>query len=100
MRLLRGPEFVVKLVCEIADDQKNRTRDQTFEGDPDPNRLPVPVVQPCPYLVLFWPNYAKSPQHAQNPNIGVLLVASGLMNSYIMKFNQDWTKIFGNMQQI
>ena len=78
------PEFVVKLVSEIANDQQTRTCDQTFEGIPDPNRPPVPPVQPLalPYLVNFWPNYAKSPQHAQIPY--ALLVASKPLNSHII----------------
>ena len=40
----------------------------------------MPVVQPRPYGVPFWPNYAKPLE----------LVASGLLNSY-MKFRHDWS---------
>ena len=51
------PPFLVKLVFEIAVDQQNRTSDQTFEKVPDPNRPPLHVVQPCPYLVyIYAPN--------------------------------------------
>ena len=64
------PEFFVKLVSEKAVDQQTRTGDQKFDRVPDPNRSPVPVVQPRPYLVLFWPNYAKSLEHTQNQNFG------------------------------
>ena len=52
----------------------------------DPNRPPVPAVQPRPYLVNFGP---IMPNHLIKIS-GALLVASGLLNSY-MKF-QDWTK--------
>ena len=52
--------------CDIAVDQNTKTRDRTFEGVPDPNLPPVPVVQPRPYLVPFWPNYAKSSEYNQN----------------------------------
>ena len=62
------PEFFVKLVSEIAVDQQTKTIDQTFEEVPDPNRPPVPVVQPRLYLVTFWPNYAKSPERIQFQN--------------------------------
>ena len=58
-------DYFVKLVSEIAVAQQTRISDQTFEGVVDPNRLPVPVVQPRPYLVQIWLNYAKSPKHTQ-----------------------------------
>ena len=60
----------MKFVTEIAVDQQTRTRDRTFEGVPDPNRPPEPVVQSRPYLVPFWPIYAKSPEVTQNQNFG------------------------------
>ena len=63
-----GIDSVYRETCfEIIVDQQTRTSDQTFEGVPDPNRPPVPAVQPRPNLVYFWPIYAKSPLHAQNP---------------------------------
>ena len=60
----------MKLVSEIAVDQKTTTRDRTFEGVPDPNRPPVPMVQPRPYLFPFCGNYVKSQEHTQNPDFG------------------------------
>ena len=51
----------MKLDFEIAVDQQTRARDRTFEGVPDSGCPPVPAGQPRPYLVNFWPNYAKSP---------------------------------------
>ena len=42
-------EFFVKLVSEIAVDQRTRTRDQTF----DPNCPPVPVVLGCALFSKF-----------------------------------------------
>ena len=54
-------DFFVKLDLEIAVDQQFRASDQTFEGVPDSGCPPVPVGQPRPYLVKFWPNFAKSP---------------------------------------
>ena len=83
--------FFVKLDFEIAVDQQTRTSDRTFEGVPDPNRQMVPAGQPRPYLVQIRPNLAKYPEHAQNPYLCALLVASGPLSSY-MKFHQDWTK--------
>ena len=56
------PYLIVKLLFETVVAQQTRTHDQTFEGVVDPNR---PPVHPRPYLVHFWPNYAKSPQNAQ-----------------------------------
>ena len=44
------------------------------------------AVQPRPYLLTFWPNYAKSPQNGLTQILGALLVASGLLNSYICSF--------------
>ena len=40
----------------------------------------MPAGQPRPYLVNLWPNFAKSPQHAQNHALGALLVATNLLN--------------------
>ena len=81
----------MKLGFDIAVDQQTMTSDRTFEGVPDPNRQTVPAGQPRPYLVQIWPNLANYPEHAQNPDLGALLVASGPLNSY-MNFHQDWTK--------
>ena len=61
-----SPIFFVKLDFEIAVDQQTRACDQTFEGVPDSGCTPVPTGQPRPYLVNLWPNFAKSPYHAQN----------------------------------
>ena len=62
----------MKLVSDIAVDQKTttRARDRSIEGVPDPNRTSVSAVKPRPYLVPFWPNYAKSPELTQNLNLG------------------------------
>ena len=57
--------FFVKLDFEIAVDQQTKAHDQTFEGVPESGYPPVPTGQPRPYLVNFWLNFAKSPQHAQ-----------------------------------
>ena len=84
------PHFLI-LLFEIAVYLQTKTRDQTFDGVPNLDRPPVPAVQPRRNLVNFWPNYAKSPQHAQNQDLGALLVASGLRNSY-MNFDTDWRK--------
>ena len=69
--LLRGGGgngyFFVKLDFEIAVDQQTRTSDRTFEGVSDPNRQTVSAGQPRPYLVQIRPNFAKYPEHAQNP---------------------------------
>ena len=47
---------VMKLVFAVAIiAQQTRIRDQTFEGVVDPNRPPVPAVQPRSYVVLFDP---------------------------------------------
>ena len=56
----------MKLDFKKAEGQKTRTRDLTFEGVSDSGCPPVPAGQPRPYLVNFWPNFAKSPLHAQN----------------------------------
>ena len=48
------PQLFVQLVFVIAVDRQIRARDQTFEGVPNPNRPPVPAVQPRPYFVNFW----------------------------------------------
>ena len=47
LNLLKGyfPDLLVKLV-EIAVTQQTRTRDRTFERVEDPDRPPVPAVQP------------------------------------------------------
>ena len=58
----------MKFVFKIAVAQKSRTRLQALEGVHDPNRPLVPAVQPHPYLVKFWPNYANSLKFAQKPN--------------------------------
>ena len=55
------PDFFVKLDFEIAVDQQTRARDRTFEAVSDIGCPPVPAGQPRPYLVNFWPNFAKSP---------------------------------------
>ena len=47
------PTFFVNLVSETAVDEQTRSSNQTFEGVPNPNRPPVPVVQQRPYLVPF-----------------------------------------------
>ena len=64
------PDFFVKLDFEIAFVQRTRARDQTFEGVPDSGCPPVPAGQPRPYLVNWWPNFAKSHEHAQNRALG------------------------------
>ena len=63
--LFNHPVFFVKLDFEIAVDQQTKAHDQSFEGVPDSGYPPVPTGQPRPYLVNFWLNFAKSPQHAQ-----------------------------------
>ena len=70
----------MKLDFEIAVVQQTRAHDQTFEGVPDSGCPPVPAGQPRPYLVNWWPNFAKSPKHAQNHALGALLVATSLLN--------------------
>ena len=45
----------------------SRTGDRTFEGVLDPDRQTVPAGQPRPYLVQIVPNFAKYPEHVQNP---------------------------------
>ena len=55
----------MKLVFEIAVAHQTKARNQTFDWVVDPNCPPVPTVQPRPYLVKFWLNYAKSPKHAK-----------------------------------
>ena len=82
----------LEFFSEIAVDPQTRTSDQTFEGVPNPNRPPVPVVQPRPYLVPFFPILPNHQHIPKTKIVGALLVASGLMNSY-MKFYQDWTKM-------
>ena len=72
--VLRGgggdhPEFVVKLVSEIAVDQQTRTGDQTFEGNPNSKHPPVPAVQPRRYLVPFGP---IMPNHLNMSKIQIL----------------------------
>ena len=47
------------LVFEIAVAQQTKTRNRAFEGVVDPNRPPVPVGQPRPYLAQSWLNYFK-----------------------------------------
>ena len=86
------PEFLVKLVFEIAVDKQTRTSYQTFEGVQDPNHPSVPVVHPRPYWSLFCPimsNYRNIPKTKM---FGALLVASGLLN-YYMKFHQNGQKM-------
>ena len=58
---------------DIAVDQQTRACDGTFEGVPDSGCPPVPAGQPRlprPYLVYFWPDFAKSPLHAENHALG------------------------------
>ena len=55
------PDIFVKLDFEIAVDQQTRAHDRIFEGVPDSGCPPVLAGQPRPYLVNFWPNFAKSP---------------------------------------
>ena len=86
------PQFIVKIVFEIAVDQQTITNDQTFEGVPDPNRPPLSAVQPRPYLVYLWPNYAKSRNMPKTQILDAVLVAIGLLNSY-MNFYPDWIKM-------
>ena len=57
----------IRLTSEIAVVKQTRARDRTFEGVPDSGCPPVPAGQPRPYLVNFWPNFAKS-----KPCFGVL----------------------------
>ena len=54
-------DFFVKLDFVIAIDQKTRARDRNVEGVPDSGCPLVPARQLRPYLVNFWPIYAKSP---------------------------------------
>ena len=78
-----SPWFLVKLDFEIAVDQKTMACDRTFEGVPESRFTPVTAGQPRPYLVNLWPNFAKSPEHAQNHGLGALLVATSLLNTCI-----------------
>ena len=55
------PDLFVKLDFEIVVDQQTRARDRNFKGVPDAGCPPVPAGQPRPYLVNFWPKFAKSP---------------------------------------
>ena len=82
----------MKLDFEIAVDQQTKAHDQTFEGVPDSGCPPVPAGQPRPYLVNFWLNFVKSPQHAQNSALGALLVATNLLNTYkvLSKSDKNW----------
>ena len=77
----------MKLDFEIAVDRQTRTGDPTFGGG-DPYRPTVPAGQPHPYLVPIWPNPLNM---AKTQILCVLLVAIGLLNSYII-FRPDWTK--------
>ena len=63
------PDFL-KLDFEIAVGHQTRIRDQIFEGVLDCGCPPVPMGQPRPCLVNFWPNFGKSPEHAQNNPLG------------------------------
>ena len=74
-------QLFVKLVFEIAVDRKTKTRDQFFEGVPNPNLYPVPVVQPRPYLVNFGPIIPNNLNMPKTKIMAALLVASGLRNS-------------------
>ena len=47
------PSFCVKLDFEIA-------VDQTFKEDADPERPPVPIGQPCPYVVCMQDSFARA----------------------------------------
>ena len=83
----------MKLVSEIAGDQQTRTSDQTFEGILDPNRPPVPVVQPSPYLWSFFGTIM--PNHRDIPKTKImcaLLVASSLLNSHevLVRLDKKW----------
>ena len=60
------PDFFVKLDFEIAVDQQTMARDLTFKGVSESGCPPVTAGQPRRYLVYLWPNFVKSPQHAQN----------------------------------
>ena len=62
-------DFFVKLDSEIAVVRQTRASNRTFEGVPDSGCQPVPAGQPRPYLVNLWPNFAKSPKHAQNHDL-------------------------------
>ena len=46
----------MELDFEIAVDQQTRARDRTFEGVPE---FRCPPGQPRPYVVNFWPNFAR-----------------------------------------
>ena len=56
---------------------------EILKGVLDSGCPPVPVTQPRPYLVNFWPNFVKSPQRVQNHALGALLVAINLLNTCI-----------------
>ena len=60
----------MKLDFDIVVDQQTRARDQSFERVTDFGCPPVPAGQPRSYLVNFWPNFAKSPYHAENRAFG------------------------------
>ena len=57
-------DLFVKLDFEVTIDQKTSARDQTLEGVQYSGCPPVPAGQPRPYLVIFGPNFAKSPSYA------------------------------------
>ena len=83
------PDFVAKLGFEIAVVQQTRTRDWTFEGVADPNRPPVPAVQPRPYFVQFWLNNAKSPKHVQKQYVWCSTCSqSSLINRWRLNGNK------------
>ena len=64
----------MKLYFEMAVDQETKTREQTFEGIPDPNRPPVPAVQPCPFLSTFGPIMPNHRNMLKTEILGALLV--------------------------
>ena len=82
---------MVSLVSEIVIDQQTRPRHQTFE------RSWTPIPHWCPRYshAHIWSLFDKIVLNHLNVTetqiSGALLVASGLLNSY-MKFYQDWTK--------
>ena len=69
----------MKLVFEIAVDRQTRTRDQIFEGVPNPNAHIGSIFGP------IMPNHLNMPK---TEIMGALLVAIGLRNSY-MHFHPD-----------
>ena len=86
------PQFIVKLVFEIAVDQQKRTSDLTFEVVPDPNRSLVPVVNHNHIWFIFGPLMKNHRNMPETHILDAVLVSISLLNSYI-NFHPNWTKI-------